>query len=59
MLEAAIALAILVREFEFRSPSGSVAMTTDLLLHPVGAVPCRVRRRVPVPLADRRTRQSS
>ncbi|KOS54217.1 cytochrome P450 [Rhodococcus rhodochrous] len=55
MLEAAISLAILVREFEFRSPSGSVAVTTDLLLHPVGAVPCRVRRRVPVRRADRRT----
>ncbi|ETT27129.1 Unspecific monooxygenase [Rhodococcus rhodochrous ATCC 21198] len=57
MLEAAVALAILVREFEFCSLSDSVALTTDLLLHPAGEVPCRVRRRVPVRPANRHTDQ--
>lgn len=59
MLEAAVTLAILLREFEFRSPPGSVVVTTDLLLHPAGAVPCRVLRRVPVHSAAHRTHQPS
>lgn len=42
MLEAAITLATLVREFEFSTPPGEVALTADLLLHPAGEVPSHV-----------------
>lgn len=45
MLEAAVTLAILAREFEFDTPPGEVALTADLLLHPAGEVPCHVHRR--------------
>ncbi|MEV4208627.1 cytochrome P450 [Nocardia salmonicida] len=45
MLEAALTLAILVREFEFETPPGDIALTTDVVLHPIGEVPCHVRRR--------------
>ncbi|APA98697.1 cytochrome P450 [Nocardia seriolae] len=48
MLEAVLTLAILVRDFEFTCDPGDVRVTTDLVLHPVGAVPCRIRSR-PIP----------
>lgn len=44
MLEAAVTLATLVREFEFTTPPGDIAVTTDMVLHSVGPVPCHVRR---------------
>lgn len=44
MLEAAVTLATLVREFEFDAPPGEVALTADLLLHPAGEVPCHLHR---------------
>ncbi|MGW4354473.1 cytochrome P450 [Nocardia sp. NPDC004582] len=46
MLEAALAVATLVRDFEFTTPPGDIRLTTDLVLHPVGPVPCRIRSRV-------------
>ncbi|MFE3445181.1 cytochrome P450 [Nocardia sp. NPDC059180] len=45
MLEAAVILAGLVREFEFVTPPGDVEVTADLVLHPTGQVPCRLRSR--------------
>jgi hypothetical protein len=52
MLEAAVTLAILVREFEFTNPPADIPITSDLVLHPVGAVPSHVRRRTaPIPHA--------
>lgn len=50
MLEATLILATVVRDFEFRTPPGDVALTTDLVLHPVGEVPCHIRRRTPTPV---------
>ncbi|WP_280235834.1 cytochrome P450 [Nocardia cyriacigeorgica] len=44
MLEAAVILAGLVREFEFVTPPGDIEVTADLVLHPTGDVPCRLRR---------------
>ncbi|MGW4531709.1 cytochrome P450 [Nocardia sp. NPDC004340] len=46
MLEAGIAVATLIRDFEFTTPPGEIPLTTDLVLHPVGPVPCRIRCRV-------------
>ncbi|MFD3508723.1 cytochrome P450 [Nocardia sp. NPDC058666] len=48
MLEAALTLATLVRDFEFTTPPGEVAVTSDVVLHPVGEVPCQVRMRTRV-----------
>ncbi|MFE3098936.1 cytochrome P450 [Nocardia tengchongensis] len=48
MLEAGIAVARLVRDFEFVTPPGDIQLTTDLVLHPVGPVPCRIRCRAQV-----------
>lgn len=45
MLEAAVALATLVREFEFQTPPGKIGLTADVVLHPVGTVPVYVRHR--------------
>lgn len=53
MLEAVIALAVLVRAYEFLSPEGDVPVNADIVLHPVGTVPCLVRQRSSVPPATR------
>ncbi|MFD3702032.1 cytochrome P450 [Nocardia sp. NPDC058658] len=45
MLEAALTLATLVRDFEFTTPPGKVEVTADVVLHPVGEVPCHIRPR--------------
>jgi cytochrome P450 len=42
MLESVIALAILVREFEFTAPPGQPQHTNHITLRPTGAVPSHV-----------------
>lgn len=44
MLEAGIVLAGLVRDFEFVTPPGEVDVTTDVVLHATGQVPCYLHR---------------
>jgi cytochrome P450 len=45
MLESVIALAMLVREFEFTAPEARPRYTNHITLRPTGAVPSRVTRR--------------
>ncbi|WP_072803419.1 cytochrome P450 [Rhodococcoides yunnanense] len=45
MLESALTLAVLAHNFTFDTPPGEVAVTTDLVLRPVGEVPCRIEAR--------------
>lgn len=48
MLEACLALALLVRDFEFTAQPGDVPVTTDIVLHPVTPVLChRTTRAIP------------
>jgi cytochrome P450 len=45
MLESAIALAVLVRDFEFIAPPGEPSYTNHITLRPTGGVPSRVTPR--------------
>lgn len=45
MLEAAIALAVIVQSFEVTAVSERVALAPQLTLHPAGAVPCMLASR--------------
>ena len=45
LLEAVIALAVLVRDFDFTTPPGRVAYTTEITLRPAGGLPSLVTAR--------------
>jgi cytochrome P450 len=45
LLEAAIAIAVIVQNFEVTAMSEGVALAPQLTLHPAGAVPCTLRSR--------------
>jgi cytochrome P450 len=45
MLEAVIALAVIVREFEVESLAGDVPLAPRITLHPAAPVPCRLTQR--------------
>ena len=50
LLEATIALAVIVRDLELATPDGPVPLSPRITLHPAGPMPCRVSAR-PVPAA--------
>ena len=45
LLEGVIALAVLVRDFDFTTPPGRVAYTTEITLRPAGGLPSLVTAR--------------
>jgi cytochrome P450 len=45
MLEAVIALAVIVREFELQSLTERVPLAPRITLHPAAPVPCRLTPR--------------
>jgi len=45
MLEAVVALALVVRAYEVRSPDVRIPLAARITLHPGGPVPCRITRR--------------
>jgi cytochrome P450 len=54
MLEAVIALAVIVRDVELATPAGPVPVVPRITLHPAGPVPCRLGLRTGGPVGARR-----